>query len=163
MLSDASTPLDQALREALQQGLRASIDVQSAGSMGVYFSGGLRSQEAPLGSAWNVAGGVRHPRFFGLAASVDGSYYVNGLTRGVLATARGGRVIGGLHSIDVTYVFSTSSAQTPASGPWRIQQWLRVHGLGAFGRHAFVRLDMEYAYGDDLKGPRLGLETGYRF
>jgi len=160
VLSEATSPLDQALREALQQGLRASVDVQRPGAVGVYVSGGLRSQEAALGTAWNVSGGLRHPHFLGLSASADGSYYVNGVTRGVLARARAGRLLRDRHSIDMSYVFSTSSAR--ADGPWRMQQWLRLYGLGALG-HAFVRLDLEYAHGDDLQGPRLGLETGYRF
>lgn len=162
-LRDEVVPFDQALREALRQGLRASIDVQSKGALGGYLSGGLRMQEAEVEHAWSASGGLRHPHVMGLSASADGSYYVNHSTSGVLATARVGRVVRDRHSIDVSYVYSSYTLRAATDGDRRTQQWLRISGLGVFGRGIFARADVEYAHGQDLQGPRAFLELGYRF
>ena len=162
-LRDEAVPLDQALREALRQGLRASIDVQTKGALGGYVSGGLRMQEDEVEHAWSASGGLRHPHVLGLSASADGSYYVNRSTSGVLATARAGRIVRDRHSIDLSYVYSSYTLRAATSGDRKTQQWLRLSGLGMFGRGAFGRVDLEYAHGQDLQGPRAFLEVGYRF
>ncbi|MFI5006573.1 MAG: hypothetical protein ACHQKZ_04005 [Solirubrobacterales bacterium] len=162
-LRDEAVPLDQALREALRQGLRASIDVQTKGALGGYVSGGLRMQEGEVEHAWSASGGLRHPHVLGLSASADGSYYVNRSTSGVLATARAGRIVRDRHSIDLSYVYSSYTLRAATSGDRKTQQWLRLSGLGIFGRGAFGRADLEYAHGQDLQGPRAFLEVGYRF
>jgi hypothetical protein len=79
-----------------------------------------------------------------------------------------GRVVHDRHSIDLSYVHSSYTVRTTSAGDWRTQQWLRLSGLGVLGRGglaggAFVRVDMEYARGQDLQGPRAFLELGYRF
>jgi hypothetical protein len=118
-LRDEVVPFDQALREALRQGLRASIDVQTKSALGGYVSGGLRMQEAEVEHAWSASGGVRHPRVLGLSASADASYYVNHSTSGVLATARAGRVVHDRHSIDLSYVYSSYALRAATDGDRR--------------------------------------------
>ena len=42
-------------------------------------------------------------------------------------------------------------------------QWIRLSGYGQLGKGAYGRGDLEYGIGNDLRGVRVLLETGYRF
>jgi hypothetical protein len=152
----------------LHQGFRASLDLFRPSSIGASGSFGVRRDEKDNVTSYSWSAGLRHPQFLGLFVSVDGSGYTNPLTDGYLASARIGRSLRRVQ-IDVAYGASLyklkAAAQNPIPGltPNRLNQWGRASARVELPRGLYLQGDFEYDTGDDLKGPRVLAELGYRF
>jgi len=144
----------------LHQGLRASFDVSRPNSFGFSGSVGLRSEDRNSTSSHSFGAGFRHPKLFGLYASVDGSGYTNPSTSGYLGTVRLGKT---LKSASVDAAYGASYYKLTLQGGSRLNQWGRATGRFNLPHHVYFQGDLEYDVGDDAKGPRALLELGYRF
>ena len=106
-------------------------------------------------------GGLRTKHFFSLRTSVEGTLYQTVTTLGVLGTVRLGRDLRGGHRIDASYNFNGYDMR---GNEGRHQShWIRLSGHGQLSKGAFERADLEYGFGNDLRGIRALLEGGYRF
>jgi hypothetical protein len=147
--------------DRLHQTVRADVDFARGGGGGVWAGGSVRLREADDRTAYDVHGGLRTPRFLSLRTSVEGTLYRTATTLGVLGTVRLGRDLRGGHRIDASYNF-TGYDMRGDQGRHQ-SQWIRLSGHGQLSKGAFGRADLEYGFGNDLRGVRALVEAGYRF
>jgi hypothetical protein len=153
----------------LHQGFHASLDLFRPSSIGASASFGVRKDEKDTATSYSWSAGIRHPRLFGLFVSVDGSGFTNPFTDGYLVSARASKSLGRAQ-IDLAYGASlyklkAAEVQNPLPGltPNRLNQWGRASTRFELPRGFYLQGDFEYDTGDDVKGPRLLAELGYRF
>jgi hypothetical protein len=144
----------------LRQTVRADVQLSRPGGLGFWVGGSARSEEDVDDLSFAAHAGLRSPRLVSLSMSLEGTYYQTSLTRGALATARGGRSLRGGHRLDVSY---TAHRYDVAGTGWRMSQWVRGSGYAQIRGGAFGRADVEYALQDELPGLRALVEVGYRF
>jgi hypothetical protein len=144
----------------LRQTLRADVQVSRPGGLGFWLGGSARGEEDIAEPSLAAYAGLRSPRLLSLNVALEGSYYDTPLTRGVLATVRGGRGLSGGHRLDVGY---TAHRYEAGGAGWRLSQWVRGSGYAQLPGGAFGRADLEYALQDELPGLRVLVELGYRF
>jgi hypothetical protein len=147
--------------DRVHQSVRADVDLSRPGGSGLWLGGSLRTREGEDHLSFAAHGGLRSPRLLSLAASAEGTVYQTVTTRGLQAMGRVGRDVGKGVRLDATYTFNLY--ELLGFDDTRMSQWVRLSGYGPFVRNAFVRADVEYSVGDDLKGVRALLEAGYRF
>lgn len=148
----------------LHQGFRANADVSRAGGIGASAFFGLRlADDQSARDAHSYGGGLRHAALFGtrFGGSLDASGFSNGITSGYQASARLGR---NTRSVMTDLAWGLSSYRLAAAGgERRVNQWLRLSSRAELSRGFWIYGEAEYAKGDDVEGPRAGLELGYRF
>jgi hypothetical protein len=96
-----------------------------------------------------------------VSVGLDASGYRNDFTEGLLVLARTGRRFGHGHSIDLSG--GGSFYRTRATGITRRTEWGRLSLRGELGHGLYLVSDGEYDFGDDLSGPRVMIELGWRF
>lgn len=147
--------------DLLHQGLRGSL---SLGGSGLLFTagGGVRFKDRSTAlNAYSANLGLHSSDLFGLRASLDGIGFSNGYTQGAYASTRLGRPFG--RGLDADLAYGASFYQVKSTSENRFTHWIRLLGRGNLGRGVFLSADLEYAQGDDTKGPRAFLELGWRF
>lgn len=147
--------------DRIYQTWRADAAFSRPGGTSFWVGGSVRTREGDEDPAYAAHAGARTAGLGPLESSADVSAYRTLYTRGLLATLRTGRTWGAGPRADLSYTLNAYDLL--ADGPLRIGHWVRLSGYGPFVRQAFVRADVEYAFGDDVKGLRLLIETGYRF
>jgi hypothetical protein len=151
-------PVD-ALDDFLRQGLRLNLDWGGRG-LGLSLGGGVRFRQDAERNTYSLSAGVRHSSLRGYSSGLDASAFTNLYTEGVVLGARGSRSFRGGHQ--ASFGYGASLSRVHADGSRRFDQWLRGSGYARLGRGAFFLLDLDYGFGDDLRGPRASLELGYR-
>ncbi len=157
-----------------RQGLRVSWQQDRESGLNWSLTGGFRSREEALvdprsglfdsRETWSLGLGMHHPKVpgLGISAGLNAMGYGNGVTDGVLVTARAGRRLGSAgHELDFTLggnVYRTAFEQEHALAWGRATLWLELP-LDLFGQ-----AEVELLTGDEeLEGQRLRLGLGYRF
>jgi hypothetical protein len=147
--------------DRVYQTWRADAGFTRPGGTSLWLGGSLRTREGDEDAAWAGHLGARTAALGPVEGSAEVSGYQTLYTRGLIATVRAGRAWAGGTRADLSYTFN--GYDLLADAPMRLGHWLRLSGYGPFAGQAFVRADVEYAFGDDVEGLRLLIETGYRF
>jgi len=147
--------------DLMHQGLRGTLNLGGSGLL-VTAGGGVRLKDrTTAANAYSANLGFHHGGSRGLRMGVDGLGFSNGYTKGAYATASVGRHFSRHLDTDLMYGVSLYSIKSTAEN--RLTQWLRLLARGDLGRGVFLSSDLEYDRGDDMTGPRLFLELGWRF
>jgi hypothetical protein len=159
---DRLTPED-LFDSRMREGVTANLMLAARSGARVTAGGGLRSLEGSSGAAYYANFGLAHDGLVGRRVSVglDASGYRNDFTEGLLVIARTGRRFGHGHSIDLSG--GGSFYRMRATDATRRTEWGRLSLRGELGHGLYLMSDGEYDFGDDLSGPRLMIELGWRF
>jgi hypothetical protein len=152
---------EQIFDEALRQGFRAGLYLGHPRGFNVALNGGGRLGERGGGRSWSYGGALRHGGLLGFSASLDGSAFASPTSAGWMATAQAARTFGRGHYVEASY--GTSRYRTVLDGASRATDWVRGSARVQLPGGLYVMLDAEYGMGDDLSGPRVFVETGFRF
>lgn len=162
------THLDRSLPEELfdshtREAVTGNLMLAKRGGLRVTAGGGLRALEGSSGTAYFASAGVAHDGLAGRSASagIDASGYRNGFTEGGLVIARVGRRFGRGHSAELSG--GGSFYRQRADDATRVTEWARLSLRGELGHGVYLMGDGEYDFGDDLRGPRMSFEAGWRF
>ncbi len=147
--------------DLMHQGLRGNLSLGGS-SLLVTAGGGVRFKDRTSAvNAYSANLGFHHGGSTGLRAGLDGIGFTNGYTKGAYGTAGLGHRFGAHLDTDLIYGISLYTVKSTAED--RVSQWLRLLARGDLGRGVFLSSDLEYARGDDMRGPRLFIELGWRF
>jgi hypothetical protein len=162
------TYLDRALPEQIfdsrmKEGLTGNLMLAGRSGLRLTAGGGLRSLEGTSGTAYFASAGLAHDGLLGRRASVglDASGYRNGFTEGLLVIARAGRHFSRGYSVE--FSGGGSFYRQRVDDSTRATEWGRFSLRGELGRGVYLLGDGEYDFGDDLSGPRMLFELGWRF
>ncbi len=147
----------------LHQGFRASIDLGRAEGLGLSAFAGARLKDQSSDTAYSYGVGLRHMSVFGthLTTNLDVSGFTNGVTEGLQLGVRVGRTTRTL-TTDAGYGASRYTFTAGSVAP-RLNQWVRLSVRRDFRTGFWLYGDVQYDAGDDTRGPRASVETGYRF
>lgn len=150
-----------AVVEALRQGLRGSLDYTATSGFGA-SAGATMADKGDEEPAISFAGGLRHARLFGrrLSASLDGATFENAWTRGSQAGLRLGAERGRT-TFSLAGGFTSYTLEADDSS--RRNSYVGASAAFTARRGFFALGDFAYDSGDDIRGPRLRLEAGWRF
>jgi len=147
----------------VRQGLRARLDLSSRRGLGAGAFVGMREREGGAERAYSYGGSLRGSDVLGsrVGFSLDGAGFSNGVTTGLQGRGSLGRSLGRARA---TLAYGVNRYTIDGSGqPARHNQYLRF-SLGAeLPRRLWLQGEVEEQRGDDLDGPRAGVEIGYRF
>ncbi len=159
---DRLTPED-LFDSRMRQGVTATLTLAGRSGARLTAGGGLRTLDASDGNAYFANLGLAHDGLLGrrLSVGLDASGYRNAFTEGLLVLVRTSRRFGHGQSIDLTGGGSFYRLRTTDSV--RQTEWGRLSLRSELGHGFYLVTDGEYDYGDDLNGPRLMIELGWRF
>jgi hypothetical protein len=160
------TSLNRSVPEAffddlMHQGMRASLNLGGS-SLQFTAGGGVRLKDQTTASnAYSANLGLHHGGNTGFRMGVDALSFSNGYTKGAYGTASVGHHIS--KHLDTDAMYGVSLYSIKSTNENRVTHWVRLLARADLTRGVFLSGDVEYDQGDDMKGPRVFFELGWRF